>query len=253
MSKDIRNPHDGHRKRMREQFIKENGLDSFPDHKVLEMLLFYSIPRADTNELAHKLIDTFGSLKGVFDAPYGALKNVDGAGEQTAVLLKFIPSLVKRYLESSVSDKKYIYTTEDAVEYLRPKFVTLKNEELIMICLNNSGKILNTVTISKGGSDFTEIDSRKIIHEIIINNATQVIFAHNHPGGICSPSTADVKFTNNLSMLLRSINAIMANHIIITDKEYFSFAETQKFAAMFMAEPQTEKDIAEESYKGEEF
>lgn len=245
MSEKTKNPHDGHRQRMREQFLKANGLDSFPDHNILEMLLFYSISRSDTNELAHRLIDTFGSLNGVFDAPYSALKDVKGVGEQTAVLLKLIPSLIKKYLEGSVSDKTYIQSTEDAVEYLRPKFVTLKNEELIMVCLNNAGKILNTVTISRGGSDFTEVDSRKIIHEVIISNATQVIFAHNHPGGICSPSSADVKFTNSLSNLLRSINARMANHIIITDNEYFSFAETKKYAALFIAEPQTEQEVAE--------
>ena len=252
MSEKNNNPHEGHRQRMREQFLKADGLDSFPDHKILEMLLFYSISRADTNELAHRLIDTFGSLNGVFDAPYSSLIKVKGVGEQTAVLLKFIPSLVKKYLEGSVSDKKYIIRTEDAVEYLRPKFTTLKKEELIMVCLNNAGKILNTVTISKGGSDFTEVDTRKIVQEVIACNATQVILAHNHPGGICAPSSADVKITNNISNLLRSINARLANHIIITDKEYFSFAATQKYSALFIAEPQTEQDVAEERYEGEE-
>ena len=188
MSEKTKNPHDGHRQRMREQFLKANGLDSFPDHNVLEMLLFYSISRADTNELAHRLIDTFGSLNGVFDAPYSALKDVKGVGEQTAVLIKLIPSLVKKYLEGSVSDKNHIQTTEDAVEYLRPKFATLKNEELIMVCMNNAGKILNSTVISKGGSDFAEVDTRKIVQEVISSNATQVIIAHNHPGGICAPS-----------------------------------------------------------------
>lgn len=252
MNEKDKNPHAGHRKRMREQFLKADGLDSFPDHVALEMLLFYSAPRSDTNKLSHDLITKFGSLNGVFDAPYNALREVKGVGEQTAVLLKLVPSLVKKYLEGSISDKTHIHTTEDAVEYLRPKFVTLKNEELIMVCLNNSGKILNTITISRGGSDFTEVDSRKIIHEIIINNASQVIFAHNHPGGICTPSSADVKFTNNLSNLLRSINARMANHIIITENDYFSFAATQKYAALFVTEPHTQQDVANESYEGEE-
>ncbi|MBR3868106.1 MAG: RadC family protein [Clostridia bacterium] len=245
MSEKTKNPHDGHRQRMREQFLKANGLDSFPDHNVLEMLLFYSISRADTNELAHRLIDTFGSLNGVFDAPYSALKDVKGVGEQTAVLIKLIPSLVKKYLEGSVSDKNHIQTTEDAVEYLRPKFATLKNEELIMVCMNNAGKILNSTVISKGGSDFAEVDTRKIVQEVISSNATQVIIAHNHPGGICAPSSADVKITNNISALLHSINARLANHIIITDTDYFSFAATPKYASLFIAEPLTEQDVAE--------
>ena len=245
MSEKNTNPHDGHRQRMREQFLKSDGFGNMPDHNVLEILLFYSISRADTNELAHRLIDTFGSLNGVFDAPYSALKEVKGVGEQTAVLIKLIPSLVRRYLEGSVADKKHILSTEDAVEYLRPKFSTLKNEELVMVCMNNAGKILKSSVISKGGSDFAEVDTRKIVQEVISNNATQVIIAHNHPGGICAPSSADVKITNSISILLRSINARLANHIIITDTDYFSFASVSKFSSMFVSEPLTEQEVAE--------
>lgn len=252
MSEKNTNPHDGHRQRMREQFLKTDGFGNMPDHNVLEMLLFYSISRADTNELAHRLIDTFGSLNGVFDAPYSALKEVKGVGEQTAVLIKLIPSLVKRYLECSVADKKHILTTDDAVEYLRPKFSTLKNEELVMVCMNNSGKILKTITISKGGSDFTEVDTRKIVQEVIMNHATQIILVHNHPGGICAPSKADVIITNNIANLMRSINARLANHIIVTENDYFSFASTQKYAALFIAEPKTNEECDNAPEKEEE-
>lgn len=242
MDKSDKNPHAGHRKRVREKFLKEQIFDGYPDHNILEMLLFHSIPRADTNELAHRLIDTFGSLNGVFDAPYSALTSVDGVGEQTAVLLKLVPALVKKYLEGNVSGKKYINTTEDAVEYIRPHFATLKKEELMMVCMNNSGKILKAITISKGGSDFTEVDTRKIVQEVIMNHATQIILAHNHPGGICAPSKADVMITNNIANLMRSINARLANHIIVTDNDYFSFASTPKYAALFIAEPKTNEE-----------
>ena len=245
MSEKNTNPHDGHRQRMREQFLKSDGFGNMPDHNVLEMLLFYSISRADTNELAHRLIDTFGSLNGVFDAPYSALKEVKGVGEQTAVLIKLIPSLIKRYLEGSVADKKHIYSTDDAVEYLRPKFSTLRNEELVMVCMNNSGKILKSSVISKGGSDFAEVDTRRIVQEVFSCNASQVIIAHNHPGGICAPSAADVNITSSISHLLRSINARLANHIIITDTDYFSFASVPKFSSMFVSEPLTEQEFAE--------
>lgn len=252
MDKSDKNPHAGHRKRVREKFLKEQIFDGYPDHNILEMLLFHSIPRADTNELAHRLIDTFGSLNGVFDAPYSALTSVDGVGEQTAVLLKLIPALVKKYLEGNVSGKKYINTTEDAVEYIRPHFATLKKEELLMVCMNNSGKIIKAITISKGGSDFTEVDTRKIVQEVIMNHATQIILAHNHPGGICAPSKADVMITSNIANLMRSINARLSNHIIITDNDYFSFASTPKYAPMFIAEPKTDNDIDNSAQKESE-
>ena len=107
MSDKEKNPHAGHRKRMREKFLQEMSLDSYPDHNILEMLLFHSIPRADTNELAHNLINTFGSLNGVFDAPYGALLNVDGVGEQTAVLLSSVHEPCSQGRQSVFSDAQY--------------------------------------------------------------------------------------------------------------------------------------------------
>lgn len=230
------NAHSGHRNRVRKQFLNEQSFDNFHDHNILEMLLFYSIPRADTNELAHRLIDTFGSLNGVFDAPYGALRTVEGVGEQTAVLIKMIPALTKRYLDGKVSDMKHIGTTEDAVKFIKPKFTSLNNEEIIMVCMNNTGKILNTVIIGKGGSSFTEIDTRKLLHEVIVSNASQVIIAHNHPGGICAPSKEDLDVTHTIAKLLGGINARLSNHIIFTDDDYYSFASSPKHATLLLME-----------------
>ena len=91
-----KNPHNGHRKRVKEEFLK-NGLDNLPAHRVLEILLFYAIPQKDTNELAHRLEDRFGSLARVLDAPYEELLTVNGVGDNTAVLLRLISSMARRY------------------------------------------------------------------------------------------------------------------------------------------------------------
>lgn len=237
-----KNPHEGHRKRVREQFMKEGKLDSFAEHNILELLLFYSSPRADTNELAHTLINRFGSLNGVFNAPYEALLEVKGVGEQTAVLLKLILELVKIYLKNKSSEIKYISHLEDSVKFIRPYFETINKEALIMVCLNNAGKILKTVVISEGASDFTQVDTRKLVQEVIFCNATQVILAHNHPGGVCAPSKADVDVTNRISFLLRSIRSRLANHIILTENDYFSFASNEKYAPLFVAQDTEEAD-----------
>ena len=226
--------HAGHRKRMREQFLAEGSFDSFPDHKILEMLLFYSIPRADTNELAHSLINTFGTLNAVFDAPYDSLLTVKGMGESSAILLKMIPNIIRTYQKNKTVTAKYINTADECVQYLRHYFETIKNETLIMVCLNKAYKILRTVVISEGTSDYTHVDIRKILQETLLSNASQVILAHNHPGGLCAPSKADVEVTREIARALRSIRARLANHIIICDNDYFSFASTGKFASFFV-------------------
>lgn len=236
MNSESKNIHEGHRKRVREQFIKAGNLNNLPDHKILELILFYSTPRADTNELSHNLINRFGSLNGVFDAPIESLMETKGIGEHSAVLLKLFPEAVKRYLINKSAETKYIESVNDSVEYLRPYFETLKKEALVAVCLNNTGKILKTVTIGEGTSDYTQVDTRKLIHEVLLCNATQVIIAHNHPGGLNTPSRADVDVTTNISYLLRSIHARLSNHIIICDNNYFSFASHDKFAPLFLSE-----------------
>lgn len=236
MADKLENIHAGHRNRVRENFMKKCSLDGMSNIQILEFLLFYSIPRADTNELAHKLINAFGSLRGVFDAPISSLMNVDGVGEKTASLIKLIPSLTKVYLEENTANIKYILSTEDAVAYLRPKFASLRDEILILLCLNNNGKLLKCAEISTGSISSAEIDTRKIINEIINSKATTVILAHNHPGGICAPSKADSDMTYRLSRLLLHVHARILNHIILTDDDYFSFADNPKLSACLSPE-----------------
>ena len=94
------NLHEGHRQRLKERFLRE-GLDHFEPHTVLELLLFYAVPQRDTNELAHRLIARFGSLDAVFDAAFDELCAVEGIGRNTATLLKLVPDLTRRYLDSA--------------------------------------------------------------------------------------------------------------------------------------------------------
>lgn len=108
--------HDGHRERMKSRFV-EAGLDGFNDHNALEMLLFYAVPRKDTNELAHRLLKNFGSLAAVFEASHAELMHVDGIGENAATLIKFIPEISRRYLLTKSLPNKVIRRNEDAGEY----------------------------------------------------------------------------------------------------------------------------------------
>lgn len=231
-----KNPHEGHRQRIRDKFISEGNLDNFAEHNILEFLLFYSVPRSDTNELAHTLIDAFGSIKGVFDAPYEALTSIDGIGQNSAVLLKFIPAISRIYTSQQSSDIKLIKSTEEAVAYLRPKFMAMKNEALIMLCMNKSDRILKCSVISNGGIDYTQVDVRKILFDIISCHATEIIIAHNHPGGLCVPSKGDVEMTQMIASSLSNTGTTLKNHIIIADNDYFSFADNSEMKKHLMTE-----------------
>ena len=202
-----KNPHAGHRKRVRQQFLKEANMQTYADHNILEILLFYSIPRADTNELAHRLINTFGSFSAVFDADISQLMMVNGVNEATAVLIKMIPSVMQRYYENKISNPSKITDTDSAVNFLKNRFLSETSESMYIICMNNDGKVLKYTQISSGTINSSEIDSRLILQEMLLSKATTAIIAHNHPGGICAPSASDLTATRQISSLLTSINA----------------------------------------------
>ena len=217
---------------MRDRFIEDTNMRGFSDHNILEMLLFYAIPRADTNELAHRLLEHFGSFAAVFEADVDRLKDVEGIGESTAVLIKMIPSIMQRYHEDKNSGIK-IKNINDAVNFLRPKFLGQASETLYIVCMNNDSKILKFAPVGSSAINYSLADSRKILKEMIISNASTAIIAHNHPSGICVPSVADVTTTKSISALLAEINARLVDHIIITDDDYFSLASHTKFASCF--------------------
>ncbi len=226
-------PHKNHRSRLRETFRK-TGIENMPEHNVLELLLFYSIPRIDTNELAHRLIDRFGSLRRVFDAGYEQLLEVEGMGESSALLISSIPGLTRRYIESGEKSKIIICDSRDAEEYLIKKFYGCSDEIFYMLCLDLSGKLLNCVRIGTGDSTGIGVDRRRVIENAIINKADVVIFAHNHPNGIAAPSKEDIILTEEFTNLFSAIGIRLADHFIVAGNEALSLASVEKFKSLFV-------------------
>ncbi len=237
------NPHAGHRQRMRDKFLAEGSFDSFAPHQILEMMLYYSSPRGDTNELAHDLIDRFGSIKEVLDAPYDALTSVNGVGQQTAVLIKLAQSLVKNYNFYETANIRYVKNTEDAANYLKSVFYNKDTENVVMLCINHAGRLIKTAVISNGSIDSTSIDLRKLIFEALSSRATRIVLAHNHPGGMCVPSKADLDATKAVAKALANLKITFADHIIVTDDgRYFSFSQTPSTRELLFTE-QTDAHI----------
>lgn len=218
--------HDGHRERMRKRFL-EQGLDGFDNHQVLEMLLYYTIPRGDTNEIAHKLIKTFGSFSQVLETSVQDLCKVEGVGERTATMLSFVGSLVRFYLvDKKKLDGKSLNSINECIAYLKPYFTGRKNEAVYILCLDSKCKILVCKMLGEGSVNSAAVPLRKIVDVAMSSNATSVILAHNHPGGIALPSGDDVATTKQLATTLRSVDVILADHVIFADEECVSLAQS---------------------------
>ncbi len=226
--------HAGHRARVREKYA-EVGIEGFADHEVLELLLFYTNPRGDTNPIAHELIKKFGSLSGVLEAEVDDLVTVKGVGDTAATLINLMPGLFRRYSQDKVESVKTISGIESATEYLLPRFIGLNNEHVGVLCLDVQGRVKNFVFVSKGMQKFAHIDLRLVVQLALQNNADSVILAHNHPDGFTAPSRSDIEATKAVINALGAINIHVADHIIISNNEFFSMAATPRFAPMFIA------------------
>ncbi len=206
-----------------------------PDHNLIELLLFYSIPRKDTNELAHKLIDAFGSLKGVLNAPYERLIEIEGMGESSALLISLIPGICRRYVDC-LSDSKKINLSdpEAAKEFVSTKFFGYSHEVFYMICLDATGNLINCCKLAEGTNENVIIDKRKTLEIAIRNKADKVIFAHNHPNGIAAPSKKDLEMTHTLSYVLSDFGIRLVDHFIVTDNDAISLASIKKLQPYFV-------------------
>ena len=228
-----KNVHSGHRERVKENFRK-NGFDGFSDINVLEMVLYYSVPRKDTNVLAHSLIDEFGSLSGVFDAPYEMLLKVKGITPNTATHLKMMKEVYKRYELDRYNRKKVVLAnSEDSGEFCVSLFHGETVEKLYIILLDSSNAVVKYSLVSEGSVSKAEINTRRIIEQVVTSNAVNAIITHNHPMGVAAPSADDINATQVISNALMSINVKLRDHIIVSGRDYTALARSGKFGYLF--------------------
>jgi DNA repair protein RadC len=215
--------HGGHRIRMRKRYFQE-GLDGFADHEVLEMLLYYCYPRGDTNARAHQMLKKFGTLHNLFEADVETLKEVLGCSENIAVLLNFVPKLSNRYFRSKWGNIIIIDDEKIAGKYAIDLFVGEVVEKFYVLCLDKKFRLINTVAISEGTTDEAAVYLREIINAALKNNATAIILAHNHPGGLAKPSKSDIEATRQIVKNMEAINIDVLDHVISAGDTYYSFA-----------------------------
>lgn len=219
------NIHRGHREKMRQRFLK-SGLDSFADHEALELLLFYAIPRQDTNPIAHRLMERYGSLSAVLSAPAEDLKKVEGIGESAAVLLKAAGQIAQKARLSDATAQRPLTDVEAVGAYLLERYAGETHEMLYELCLDQKGKLLACKRLSEGSASSAALDIRKVVENAILTSASAVILAHNHPSGIALPSDDDCAATTRAARALQTIGVTLADHIVVADDDFVSMAQS---------------------------
>lgn len=225
--------HDGHRERVRKRFENE-GLEKFLDHQVIELLLFYGIPRKDTNEIAHRLLNRFGSFSKILDAPIESLQEC-GISYNAAVLLKLIPAVCSRYYQDKYTSKNnYPVNNENSIgNFILPYFIGKNEEQVLLLLLDSKGEQLFCDFISKGTTTASDVNIKKILQICVQHKASGAIIAHNHPSGVAIPSNNDVQMTLKLKKALRAIGVILLDHFIVADMDYQAMSEMKGFEEIF--------------------
>lgn len=209
----VTNVHAGHRQRMKEMFLK-NGFDGFSEHQILEMVLFYTYPRIDTNEIAHNLINRFGGLCGVFDASVEDLVTIGKISLNSAVLIKMIPLSMRVYnmsrIESSVFDN-----TDKLCELFKGCFPGDAKECFYVAAFDDELHLVRNTVVCKGGPSASPIDMRRLAEIVLRSGTSLVAIAHNHPKGTCEPSDTDVLTTRRIMTFLSSFGVQLLDHVVV--------------------------------------
>ncbi len=223
------NPHKGHRARRKELFLTQ-GLDAFADHEVLELLLFFAIARQDTNPVAHRLLDRFGTLDAVLGAPAEELEAVEGVGKNAAVLLSLLLPVVRRTLISSRKNDVPLVSTEQMGLYFCTLFFGAREETFYEACLDAKGKLLRCYKVAEGTVDAVNINIRRIVENALCCHASAVALAHNHPSGVALPSNDDNTTTLMIHDALRTVGIELVDHIIVADNDFVSLRDNGLFS-----------------------
>ena len=225
------NVHSGHRSRVRKKFL-DNGIDSFETHEILELLLFYAVPMKNTSILAHKLLDSFGSISAIFDAPFDALVEA-GLTESQAVMLKLMPDITRLYIDDKHNNKSKVVDIDNLPDAIIRKFIGRENENVLALLIDAKGKEVFCGIVSKGSLNDTSLPIRKIVDFSLRYNAKSVIVAHNHPSGVALPSKDDLDATINLKNALDLIGVRLLDHYIVADNDCVSLAQSKILPTVF--------------------
>ena len=217
--------HDGHRERVKDRFRKE-GLDNFDEIHVLELALFYCVARKDTNPLAHALLDHFGSLTQVMEAPVEELVKVSGIGENTATFINLLREVSRYYQTQKSKGSKPLTKIDECANYLIPRFFGRRDETVFLLCLDAKCNVLCCRKVGEGSVNSASVPIRRIVEMALAVNASSVVLAHNHPSGIAQPSGEDIATTGRLFIALDAVGIELTDHLVVAGEHYESVRQS---------------------------
>ena len=215
--------HQGHRKRLREKFLK-SGLAAFHDYEIVEMLLSLGTPRKDCKTVAKEAIKRFQTLRGVLEAPTAELQEIPGIGASSAFAVKLVQEVAREFLKARIIEKPFYRSSQEVFNYLYHAMRDLKKETFKVLYLNNQNQIIDTVDLAEGTVDGSSVSPREVVEGAIKSHAAALVFVHNHPSGNPDPSPTDKSLTRELVYGGKIMRLRVLDHIIIGDNRYFSFA-----------------------------
>ncbi len=224
---DEKNLHAGHRERLRSQFRK-GGFELLNEHQVLELMLSFVVPQKDTNPLAHMLINKFGSLREVIDAPYESLITVKGVGHVLAEFFNFESKLFNHLKSAKAQEENvYLHNTLQIIDFFKKTTEVGDLEKFYYIFLTSQGKMIKFGEMGKGDDRRVSLNNKEFINAVIKSNAHSVVICHTHPSGLATPSWQDRELTKSLSVTLRGIHVRLVDHIIVSHEGYYSFFQNK--------------------------
>ncbi len=214
--------HEGHRQRLTDRFLSE-GLEGFEEHEIIELLLFYALPRVDTNATAHELIKTFGSLAAVLEADPKDLERVGGIGPKAAAFLTMVPDIFRAYERSKLGKKPALRSIADACGFARTLLFGKPFEQFYVIWLGTQNRVIHYERLSEGSVNESPVYIGRLAAKALRHHAVKCVIAHNHPGGRVVPSKADIETTQSVLNALAVLGIELVDHIIVSENEAFSF------------------------------
>jgi DNA repair protein RadC len=214
----------GHRKRLRDRFLK-SGLNGFADHEVVELLLTLAIPRSDVKQPAKALVARFGNLRGILDAPIEELRTVPGIGSVTPVALHIIKATATLYLQQSSEGRDSLAEPAKLAEFWRMRLGALQNEVFEVAYLDSGYRLLRdgVETLEVGTIDRAAVYPRRVIEAALKRGAAALVLAHNHPNGHFQPSEHDKVLTRAIVLAAETVHVKVLDHLIVSAQDAFSF------------------------------
>ena len=221
--------HEGHRERLISKLIGGNTLLS--DHEILEILLFYTIPRKNVNDLAHRLINSFGSLQGCFSADYHSLLSIEGVGHKTATFIVTLGEIQAR-IEKNNNELPTIFSFDSCKQMLINSFRGATEEKFAALFLDKQGKIIFRKIYSSHSNSEVNVDLSELVKGTLVRKPHSVVICHNHLSNNINPSDADDKATEKIYMILKINGIALVDHIIVSGDKAFSYHVYDKLDAI---------------------